>query len=136
MIINLLSESTAKLQTITRRDYCSIEVFLLRSYRQDYESIAKPRIDRPSLTSPLFRPQLKQIRLALQRLHMRRRQVWPKILQLLHDVEDRLAISTRLHVLEVDDRIAVEFHDPSSRLLAHSPTVTLASDSTFCLQYE
>ena len=49
----------------------SIEVFLLRGYRQNHEPTAEPRINRPSLASPLLWPQLEQIRLALQRLHMR-----------------------------------------------------------------
>lgn len=51
---------------------------------------------------------------------MRRRQIRPEILQLLHDVEDCLAVSTGLHILEVDDCIAIEVNYPIFRLLRHS----------------
>ena len=112
------------LQTIARCRDRSIKVLLLRRNRQNHESSAESRVDRSNLASPLLRPQLEQIRLTLQRLHMRRRQIRPEILQLLHDVEDRLAISAGLHVLEVDDRIAVEVDNPGSRLLCHSSDIS------------
>ena len=52
-------QSTVAPQSIARCHDRPIEVFLLRGYRQNHEPAAETRIDRPSLTSPLFWPQLK-----------------------------------------------------------------------------
>lgn len=43
-----------------------IEIFLLCRNGQNHEPTPEPRVDRPGLTGPLLRPQLKQVRLALQ----------------------------------------------------------------------
>ena len=58
---------------------------------------------------------------------MRRRQGRPEILQLLNDVEDRLAVTARLHVLEVDDTFCLrtEVEDAQgSRPLAGPASLT------------
>jgi hypothetical protein len=43
---------------------------------------------------------------------MRRRKIRSEILQLLDGIEDRLTLSSRLHILEVDDRIGIDLDQP------------------------
>src|SRR6187549_194507 len=61
---------------------------------------------------------------------MRAGKVGAKRSQLVDDIEDGLALATRLHILEVDHRISVEVDEPFFRRPSHvRPTLARAKDA-------
>ena len=108
IIESIISTSRCRLEARARLSHRAIEVLLLWRDSENHEPTPDPCIDRPDLAGALLRAQLEEIYLALQRLHVGRRQVRPEILQLPDNVVYGFAIAARFHVLEVEHRIAVE----------------------------
>jgi hypothetical protein len=100
--------------------YSAIEVLLPGSDSENHEPAPDPGIDRPSRATALPWAQLKEVYLALQRLHVGGRQIRSEVLQLPDHVENSLAVAVRFDVLEVEHRVTLKVDEPGLRLPGHT----------------
>lgn len=111
-ITNILSKAPAPIEPFPGPIKSLPKTCLVRSHRQNDESATFSGVNRPGGAGAALWSQLEEVRLSLQRLHIRAGKLWPEEPQLFDRGKHRVAVPPGLHCPHIDGSAPVEVDQP------------------------